>query len=282
VLLSTVLIAVVPILAKLANEGGSNTLTLISARSVLSVLAVSSLLWLAEKPFAIGSFALVTSLCTGVAYGIMLYCYLEAVNFLAVNLVILIFFIHPLLVSLMTVAIGEDKLQLVTVLAPVAALGGLAMAMGFSFGQVNSTGLMLATLAMLLAAFVIVGNARAMLGAPALSVVFYMMVSAAVSLGIIFVAIGHLALPATAIGWTSFLGTAVAATAGTLTFFVGMEYVGTSRATMITNLEPVFGVAFAVTILGEKLAAIQFVGIAIVIGAIIAMERRRAYADSTS
>jgi drug/metabolite transporter (DMT)-like permease len=44
---------------------------------------------------------------------------------------------------------------------------------------------------------------------------------------------------------------------------------------MITNLEPVLGVLFAIAILGERVTLLQSIGIAIVIGSIFVMERQR-------
>jgi len=45
--------------------------------------------------------------------------------------------------------------------------------------------------------------------------------------------------------------------AGTLAFFVGIENIGAMRATMITNLEPIFGVLLAVVVLQERLTIVQ-------------------------
>jgi drug/metabolite transporter (DMT)-like permease len=57
-------------------------------------------------------------------------------------------------------------------------------------------------------------------------------------------------------------------TAGTLAFFVGMENIGATRATMITNLEPIFGVLLAGVVLQERLTIVQAFGIVLVLSAI--------------
>ena len=44
---------------------------------------------------------------------------------------------------------------------------------------------------------------------------------------------------------------------------------------MITNLEPVLGILFAMLTLGERLSPVQAVGIALVIVSIFAMEMKR-------
>jgi drug/metabolite transporter (DMT)-like permease len=211
----------------------------------------------------------------GVNYAVALYGYVGAVQYLPVNMVILVFFIHPLLVGFIVMYLGQEGLTLTSVGALVAALGGLGLAVGFSFERLNLVGLGLAALAMVTAAIYIIGNARAMRAAPGLTVAFYMMLSAAITLAIVFLLFGTLVLPTTELAWMGFTGVAVASTAGTLTFLCGMPYVGAARAAMISNLEPVLGVLFAMTVLGERVTPLQGTGIALVLGSIVAMELRR-------
>jgi hypothetical protein len=98
-------------------------------------------------------------------------------------LVILIYFIHPLLVGFMVILMGQERLTVISLGALVAALVGLGLAIGFSLGNPSPAGIGLATMAMAMAALVVVGNARAVREAPALSVGFYMLLSAAATLG---------------------------------------------------------------------------------------------------
>ena len=276
VILSTVAIAVVPSLAKLAYDGGSNTLSVITGRSIFSVLITLLLVQLLGHPLTIPRKPLLIGLATGTCYAIILYGYLGAVNYLPVNQVILIYFIHPLLVGFIVIFLGQEQLTFVSLGALVAALVGLCLAIGFSSETPNPFGLGLATIAMVVTAIVIVWNAQAMQEAPAMSVGFYMMLSAAVVLGVLFAIFGHLALPTSRPAWIGFGGVAVAATTGTLAFMSGMAYVGATRAAMISNLEPVFGVLFAIAALGERVTLLQAFGIATVIAAIFVMELDRA------
>ncbi len=282
IVVSTVAIALVPSLAKLAYEGGSNTLSVITGRSIFSVLITFLLLVVMRQPIAIARRPLLIGLGAGVGYAVILYGYLGAVNYLPVNQVILIYFIHPLLVGLIAMYLGRERLTLVSGGALVAALVGLSLAIGFSFDKLDPLGVGLAAMAMVATAIVIVANARAVAEAPAMSIGFFMMCSAAVVLAVLFALFGNLALPTTTLGWAGFAGVAIAATTGTLAFLCGMAYVGATRAAMITNIEPVLGVLFAVTVLGERVTFLQGVGIAIVISAIFAMESRSGVSVSTS
>jgi drug/metabolite transporter (DMT)-like permease len=275
IVVSTIAIAIVPSLAKLAYEGGSNTLSVITGRSIVSVAITFLLLVMLRQPVAIARRPLLIGLGAGVGYAAILYGYLGAVNYLPVNQVVVIYFVHPLLVGVMAMGLGGERLSLVSIGALVAALGGLSLVIGFSVEELDAVGIGLAVMAMVVTAIVIVANSRAMAEAPAISVCFFMMLSAAFVLSALFALFGDFALPTTALSWMGFLGVAVAATTGTLTFMCGMTYVGATRAAMLTNLEPVLGVLFAVATLGERVTLPQGIGILVVIGAIFALELQR-------
>jgi len=161
VVLSTVAIAIVPSFAKLAYDGGSNTLTVITARSIVSV----ALTWLAmvslRHTVRIGRKPVLISLATGVCYGIMLYGYLGAVAFIPINMAILINFVHPLLVGLVVAVLGDEAISIRMIAALAAAFIGLGLAIGFSFGALNLAGVGLAALSTVTSVIVIIGNGRA-------------------------------------------------------------------------------------------------------------------------
>lgn len=272
VIISTLAIAIVPTFAKLAYDSGSNTLSIITGRGIVSVLITFPLMLAFRQPLRIKRKPLLIGSFVGMLYAVMLYCYIGAVQYLAVSLVILIFFIHPLLVGFIVALLGFERLKPISLVALGVALVGLALAIGFAFQAFDATGFVLSGLAMVLASIGIVGNSRAMRDASGLSVVFYMMLGAAVSLLAIFPFFGTLALPTTEVGWLGFVGVAFAATTGTLTFFCGMAFIGAARAAMISNLEPIIGIVFAMAVLGERLTLMQGVGIALVLVSIVSME----------
>ena len=282
IVLSTIAIAMVPSLAKIAYQGGSNTLTVITGRSVVSVFLTLVVVLLMGQPVRIARRPAVIGLVVGAAYGAMLYGYLGAMNYLPVNLVILIYFVHPLLVGVAGALLGRETLTPLKLATLVLAIAGLGLAMGFSLDGIDLRGLALAVFAMFAAAFTILGNAEAGRDAPPLSVCLYMMAGAAVVLTIPMFAVGTVAWPVTAAGWSGLIGVAFLATFGTLTFFTGMPLVGVTRAAMISNLEPILGILLAIAILGEGLTLVQWVGVVMVIGAIVGMEALRTAPGSST
>jgi drug/metabolite transporter (DMT)-like permease len=272
VILSTISIAVVPSFAKLAYDGGSNTLTVITARSILTVVLTWLVIISLRQAVRINRKPLLISLGTGVCYAVMLYGFLGAVAFIPINIVILIYFIHPILVGLLAARLGDEAMSTKMVAALVVAFAGLGLAVGFSFDALDLRGIGLAALAMVTCVFVIIGNGRAVQQAGGLVVVFYMMLSTAIALALLFLFFGTVELPTTASGWFGFTGVAISSTIGTLAFFCAVPMIGTVRSTMISNVEPLLGIILAVLILGEKISMLQIGGVAMVLASIVAME----------
>ena len=275
VVLSAAAIAVVPTLARLAYDGGSDTLTVITSRSIVTAGACFLVMAALGRPLVICGSALRISLALGVLYAVHLYGLLGAVSYLPVNIVILVFYLHPLMVGIIAILFGREAMTWGRFGALAAAIIGLGLAVGFSLGNLNWIGMALALTAAVLAAVVIIGGSHAMKSSDSLGVTCYMMISAAASLVVICMIHGDLHLPATIQGWTGFSGVAIAYTIGTVTFFAAIPLLGAVRAAMISNLEPVLGILFAMAVLGEAVSPLQALGIVLVIGSIFAMEARR-------
>lgn len=275
VILSTVAIAIVPSFAKLAYEGGSDTLTVITGRSLvtagvcfLAVLATGRSLRMPRR-------ALLLSLGLGALYAVHLYAFLDAVVYQPVNMVVLIYYLHPLMIGIAAICAGREALSPLRLGALMTAFVGLALAVGFSLDDLSLIGVALASIAALLAAAVIMASPLAMEGSDSLTAISAMMLSAAVCLLAFSLAQGDVALPTSAEGWFGFGGVAVAHTIGTIAFFSALPLLGAVRAAMISNLEPVLGILFAMLVLGERVSPIQGGGIALVIASIFAMEFAR-------
>jgi drug/metabolite transporter (DMT)-like permease len=265
-------IAIVPTFAKLAYSGGSDTLTVITGRCLTTAAVCFLVIIVLGRPFQIPRRSLALSLGLGVLYAAHLYGLLGAVVYLPVNMVVLIYYLHPLMIGVIAMFAGHQAASPLRLAALVGALIGLALAVGFSIEGLSWAGIGLASIAALLAAAVITGSALAMRGSDSLSVTSYMMLSAAVCLVLLSLGRGDLKLPATSEGWLGFSGVATMHTIGTLAFFAAIPLLGAVRAAMITNLEPVLGIVFAMLILGERMSLAQATGFALVIASIFIME----------
>jgi len=275
VVLSTAAIAIVPSFAKLAYEGGSDTLTVITGRSLVTAAVCFLASVLLGRPLRIPRPALLVGLGLGALYAVHLYAFLGAVAYQPVNMVVLIYYLHPLMIGIAAVCAGREVMSPMRLGALAAAFLGMTLAVGFSLEDLSLVGTAFALVAAFLAATVIMGSPLAMKGGDCLVALSFMMLSAATCLVALCLAQGRIRLPATEVGWLGFGGVAAAHTVGTITFFIAIPLLGAVRAAMISNLEPVLGILFAMMVLGERVSPIQGGGIALVIGSIFALEIAR-------
>src|SRR5215470_2035662 len=137
VVLSTAAIAIVPSFAKLAYEGGSDTLTVIAGRSIVTAAVCFLVTAMLGRPLRIPNRSLAISLGLGLLYAVHLYGLLGAVTYLPVNMAILIYFLHPLMIGVVAMSVGRERASPLRLGALVAAVAGLALAVGFSLGGLS-------------------------------------------------------------------------------------------------------------------------------------------------
>jgi drug/metabolite transporter (DMT)-like permease len=202
VVLSTAAIAIVPSFARLAYDGGSDTLTVIAGRSIVTAAVCFLVTAMLGRPLRIPRRSLAVSLGLGLLYAIHLYGLLGAVTYLAVNMAILIYFLHPLMIGVAAMCTGRETASPLRLGALVAAVVGLALAVGSSLVSLSLLGVTLASLAAVMAAVIITGSAVAMRETNSLAVTSYMMLSAALCLSAFSLARGDVKLPTTGeAGW---------------------------------------------------------------------------------
>ena len=125
---------------------------------------------------------------------------------------------------------------------------------------------------MIYSIYIIVGE-RVMVGVSAMAAACTVMLSAAVSTGAIAFASGFSA-PATAVGWGAIGAIALVSTVvAILCFFAGLKRLGAPDASTLSTLEPVATIALAAAFLGEAVSAMQLVGGAIILGAVMVLAR---------
>ena len=80
----------------------------------------------------------------------------------------------------------------------------------------------------------------------------------------------------TAAGWGWLACIAVVSTVGAIAmFFAGLRRVGPTTASILATVEPVVTVLLAFVVFGETLGAVQVVGGALVVSAVLALNLRR-------
>jgi len=140
VVLSTAAVAIVPSFARLAYEGGSDTLTVIAGRSIVTAAVCFVVTAMLGRRLRVPRRSLAISLGLGVLYAVHLYGFLGAITYLPVNMAILIYFLHPLMIGVAAMSAGRETASPLRLGALITALVGLALAVGFSVGGLSLLG----------------------------------------------------------------------------------------------------------------------------------------------
>ena len=267
-------------LARLSYDHGTNVLTLLTVRTIVALLVIAAYvtrfrLW--------RRLARTDRLAFGVAslsFSIGALLLLESFLLLPVSLAVLFFYLFPIMVALIYLALGEERLTAIGWVGVIAAFCGLALALEVFQGfHLNLLGVLLSLAAAVCISLNIVSSHRLMQRYPGIFVTFWMMAVSLIIFGIGMIAVAGVALPTSETGVLVFAGAVIAGPTAIISFYVGLSMAGGTKSALVMNTEPVTTMLFAVVILGETLGWLQYAGAAIVIASIFLVtfaERRRA------
>src|SRR5215470_14324888 len=144
VLTAAVMFTVSDVFGKLALEGGTDVLSLLSFRSVLGIGLIFLWLRLGEPAVALSPTAKWISIALGVLLTANLFGLFKAIELIPVSIAILTYFIYPLLTGIMGAATGADRLTLTGAVIAVVAFFGLALIIGANPADLAILGLVAA------------------------------------------------------------------------------------------------------------------------------------------
>jgi drug/metabolite transporter (DMT)-like permease len=271
--------------ARLAMDHGVSVLTAVTVRSTGTVIAVSVLLVLARARWQLDRKVLSAAAAAGCALAVQGYCLYSAVALLPVALALLVFNTFPIMIALLSWAVGGERPRRRTVLAWPVILAGLALALdipevlsdlartadhdsrsmairmlagiGFGLGAAASFAVTMVITAKRLSA--VDGRIRTLL---TVSVVGALA-------GSIGFSTSTLAWPTDVPGWTGLGILSVFYALAITALFVILPRVGAVNNSPILNVEPIFAMGLAALFLGQRLEILQVLGGVLVVGSII-------------
>lgn len=272
VLLSAVAFAVGPTAARLAFDGGSNALTVVTMRGVIGAVLMAALVAASGQGFRVGRRALLPCLWAGLSCALMSYGFIGSVAYIPVSLAVPVFFAHPVLVAAIWHWRGRERLTARKLALAFAAFAGIALVLGGKFDDLDPIGIGLAVLAAITICSLIVFSARAQETATSTQVNLYVTAMTVAVFAPATTALDAWSFPSGIVGWLGLAAAGVGMTVGFLAFFAAFRHIGPVRATMVSNVEPLLGVLFAVATLGERLHPWQWGGVVVVVAALVLFE----------
>jgi len=255
--------------AIVAFHSGSNPLTLAAFRFVLPALVLVAWLGLQNRPVWLGRRDGWIAVGLGVVTAGYTGALLSAIGLIPLGLAILIFYLFPLVATVILGLFGWEKLGWKTIAAIVVALVGLALALDPRVGGLNIKGVALAFAAALGLGIVVAVSSRVFRSGDSRPLTLYMAAVAAVLL-IAFCALhGDFALPNTAQGWAGFAAAALFYAFAMIAFFIAVSTIGPVRSSLLCYAEPIVSAGLGAVLFAEALSFTQIGGIVLVIGALV-------------
>lgn len=200
---------------------------------------------------------------------------------IGIALALLIFYVYPAFVALASMVWFGERLDRLRWAALGISMTGvvLVVAGAGDLGSLDALGIGLAGLAALAQTFYALAAHHGFRAVPGTQAAAFTMGGAAIVYLVVAVVIGRLPeigqpLASVAAMWPVLVAGVVGAGLATVCFIGGIRLLGAPRATILSTLEPVVGVALAALLFGTLPTILQFVGGALIIAAGIVLQLR--------
>jgi drug/metabolite transporter (DMT)-like permease len=209
-----------------------------------------------------------------IGYALQSGLYFTALERMDASLLALILYVYPALVLIGAVALGRERASKRRIAALLIALAGAALVLaGAASGGLDALGTAMGFGAALAYTVYILTGDRVGAGMPPVALAAFVCLGAACTFALASVMRGGPELGFGADGWAWVSAITLVSTLGAiLCFFAGLARVGPSAASILSTMEPLVTVALAAAAFGESLGAVQMVGGALVLGAVLVMQ----------
>jgi drug/metabolite transporter (DMT)-like permease len=260
-------------LAALAYRGGATPMAVLLARCLTACALLLVLLRWHGVDWRLPAARRWAAIAVGVVFAIYSYSVLVAIKYLPVGLVVATFYTFPLLVAAVEWRSGRQPFSRRTAAALVVAFIGILFALDVAGGvRLHRGGILLCLAGAIGVTIVMVMSTRVRGDGDSRPVTLHMLGTALVGFTLIALVVGGVGLPRTALTWAAFISGPLFYAFGIIALFMVMGEIGAVKASLIMNIEPVTSVVLGYLVLGQALHGLQIVGIALVVGAVVAVE----------
>lgn len=200
--------------------------------------------------------------------------YFLGLEYMTAGLVGLVIYTYPVLVVVLSYVVLDEQITRYTVVGLAFALGGVAVVSGFDPAGADPRGVAIVLGAALVYAGYYVTSHVALDDVGAQTLTAYVLPSAGASFVVFGLATNSLTVPTTGYEVTVLAAVALVGTAIPIgAFFAGLAYIGASRASIISSLEPATAVVLGAILLDEPVAPATVVGGLLVLVGVLVIQR---------
>jgi drug/metabolite transporter (DMT)-like permease len=271
VVLAAVCYGTLPSMMRLAFGGGADETAVMLFRAASAAIVCGALAAASGKHVVPPRGLRLAGLSIGLVWLVGAYCYIAAIKRIPIGVAVTIFFMFPLLVALSARFLDGERLGWARTAGLVAGFLGVVLAVGASLGGVDPFGMSLAGVASLGVALNIAISVRVMRGSSPYAAMFMMTSGSALALALLAAAT-TLNLPTTPLSWFGIAMASGLFSVAMVCFYSAVHMIGSVRAAVVCNLEPVTAIVVAFLVLGETLKPLQVLGMLVVIAAVMLVQ----------
>jgi drug/metabolite transporter (DMT)-like permease len=257
--------------AKIIYADGGNAMTVMFTRFLISTLVFGLLLAIKQRSFKVDRPLRLPVATVGAVWSGAMICYLLSVESISVSLAVLLLYTYPLLVLAYSILRKQLLPSAPLILGFFIAFLGLYLALSGGEIKLNTTGLLLALIAGLGAAFTFIKGAQIATRLNPLVITFWINVIGLVM--IVPLVYAQFSLPTSTKGLLSLGAATLFYVIAILCQFQALARLPAATAAFILNLEPVVSILLASFILKEQLTNLQWLGVVLVISVLLAAVR---------
>ncbi len=272
VFISAIGFGLLPIFALYAYQGGVNVTTLLLLRFSLAAVCYFVLVLINKVNIKLDKNLLVLLFVMGsIFYMLQSNFYLAAVQYIPASVAVLIFYTHPIFVAVLSLIFYKESLTSNILISILISIIGLTMVLGSDFGGLSARGLMLAGGAALVYSCYIVLGQRVLKQLPVMVASLMVTMFASFSLLAIGIATNSLNFNMQPMAWMALAGMVAFSTVlSVFTFFRGISLIGSTKASILSMVEPLTTIGFSALLFGERMSWLQLAGgLAVLAGSLL-------------
>jgi len=261
------------IFARIAYDAGANPITFLFIRFSIASIIIVLIMFFSSLKWPRGRLLLSLIFLGGLGLVGATLSFYTAITKAPINLVIVIAYMYPALVSLLSVIFLKQPMTIYKIIALFLTLTGIVLAIGLDSGGQLSGIILAITTAVSYSLYSAFGSLSIQKAGPIPSSAT-IIISAAIVYALI-ASIAGLELPRQPAGWIAVVASALISTIlGLFTLFAGLRRIDAASTSMISTFEVVVAIALAVMILGETITLPKIMGACMVLSAVFILAQK--------
>ena len=261
VLLSSIFFAFVPTSAKIALDSGVSLMVLLMSRCLIGLIILAPLTYSLREPIFVDRSKVPTLIFVSIISVCLIASTYHAIEYISIALVLMIIYLFPIGVALITAIRGEEHLSQTQWFSMIGVLVGLGILILDEPSKTSFYGIFISAIGLILfIAFIyLTGKLVNEIGSVTINLQLSFCSVILLIIYILFVPV-ELSLPSNNYGWLGILGNGMFYVLSYVLFFIGSKAIGITTASVLALTEPLFATIVALFILNQYLSLQELVG----------------------